>query len=353
MSSLKKKLAAEEEKLENALAKGSTTSADRSAAKIFELQKQIKKEEKATKSHPALTFGPLSQTVSIMFAITMGLSVAPLPYPLIPFYQLFSRVTIVAVICLVTYTSIIYYGYHEALSKLPKEKEESSFEKFMKLKSYRPDLWAHTRSHPSQFLTTRHAPPRLFPFPLGKSRPAATVRDELWWEGGNAPHVGHFNKVALPRLDEAVDDESKILARVKQKMEMDARRAVWSKRINNVKILSVVVIIYFVHKKVAAAALLFLIYRTLSTELEDMLKPPTDLSKVLDYIDRATQNQNESAPRDKTGLAGGMTYLFDPDGAGGLTPNSNIPIVQGPAPVLMTSQNHYYAGPGAPVKKEG
>ena len=29
----------------------------------------------------------------------------------------------------------------------------------------------------------------MFPFPLGKSRPDASIKDELWWEGGNAPHV--------------------------------------------------------------------------------------------------------------------------------------------------------------------
>jgi hypothetical protein len=51
------------------------------------------------------------------------------------------------------------------------------------------DIQAHTRSHPSHFLTTRHAPPRILPFPLGKTRSEATVADELWWEGGNAPHV--------------------------------------------------------------------------------------------------------------------------------------------------------------------
>jgi hypothetical protein len=51
------------------------------------------------------------------------------------------------------------------------------------------DTQAHTRSHPSAFLTTKSAAPRLFPFPLGKTSVRATVKDELWWEGGNAPHV--------------------------------------------------------------------------------------------------------------------------------------------------------------------
>lgn len=29
----------------------------------------------------------------------------------------------------------------------------------------------------------------MFPFPLGKTNANATIKDELWWEGGNAPHV--------------------------------------------------------------------------------------------------------------------------------------------------------------------
>lgn len=45
------------------------------------------------------------------------------------------------------------------------------------------------KAHPSAFLTTRQAIPRIFPFPLGKTRSEAAVRDELWWEDGNAPHV--------------------------------------------------------------------------------------------------------------------------------------------------------------------
>jgi len=81
------------------------------------------------------------------------------------------------------------------------------------------DPQAHTRSHPSLFLTTRHAPPRLFPFPLGKSRPDATVKDELWWEGGNAPHVGHFNKPKLP--EPPAPDEETLLSRFKASKELE------------------------------------------------------------------------------------------------------------------------------------
>jgi hypothetical protein len=46
----------------------------------------------------------------------------------------------------------------------------------------------HESAHPSHFLTTRDAKPRLFPFPLGKAGGQAT-KGELWWEAGNAAHV--------------------------------------------------------------------------------------------------------------------------------------------------------------------
>ncbi len=57
--------------------------------------------------------------------------------------------------------------------------------------------------------------------------------------------------------------------------------------------------------------------------------------------------------RDNGYLAGGMAYLYDPTSSGDLVPNSNIPI-QGvvPPPVGMTSENHRYAGPGEPIKRD-
>jgi len=81
---------------------------------------------------------------------------------------------------------------------------------------------AHTRSHPSAFLTTKNAPPHLFPFPLGKSRPEATVKDELWWEGGNAPHVGHFNKPKLPEPT-GVDPET-LMERFKESQALEKQQ---------------------------------------------------------------------------------------------------------------------------------
>jgi hypothetical protein len=39
----------------------------------------------------------------------------------------------------------------------------------------------------------------------------------------------------------------------------------------------------------------------------------------------------------------GMSYIYGVDGAGGLAQEATIPITPGPAPVLLTSANPYYA----------
>lgn len=115
--------------------------------------------------------------------------------------------------CLVIRSGIVWVEYNNIISSLPKlaskeEYKERAFQDWMAriTSTTRPDDWVspalshhvhadfdrqqqHSRSHPSHYLTTRHAPPRLFPFPLGKTKADATVADELWWEGGNAPHV--------------------------------------------------------------------------------------------------------------------------------------------------------------------
>jgi hypothetical protein len=38
----------------------------------------------------------------------------------------------------------------------------------------------------------------MFPFPLGKTSAKATIKDELWWEGGNAPHVVSHSLFDVP-----------------------------------------------------------------------------------------------------------------------------------------------------------
>ena len=70
-------------------------------------------------------------------------------------------------------------------------------------------MWAHTRAHPSAFLTTRHVAPRIFPFPLGKTNEGAAVKEELWWEGGNPPHVVRHDLVlGVMTCTSAVEDTS-------------------------------------------------------------------------------------------------------------------------------------------------
>ena len=48
--------------------------------------------------------------------------------------------------------------------------------------------------------------------------------------------------------------------------------------------------------------------------------------------------------------ASGMNYIYDPVSAGNLAKNSTIPLHVVPAPVLMTSENRYLAGPGIELK---
>ncbi|KAK8854934.1 hypothetical protein IAR55_003673 [Kwoniella newhampshirensis] len=316
---------------------------------------ELKKELENPQPHPALQFGVYTQCIAVMAAISLMMSASPLPYDIIPFYRLFSTMTMVAAICYGSRTAVIYYGYTQALAKLPKPDDPNSarFKKLMASKKPRQDLWANTRSHPSAFLTTRQAAPRLFPFPLGKTRPEAAIKDELWWEGGNAPHVGHFNRPKLPAPP--APDPSVLLARVIASMRREAQEEMWKKRIRSIQILSVIVIISFISKKLAIALLAYLIYSTLSSEINNMLTPPTDLDQVHQYIDQLSMSaRNESNPK-PTQMTGGMSYIYEPDngmGGAGVQHNSNIPIEVVPPPVLMTTTNHWYVGPGNELKRK-
>ncbi|RSH81382.1 hypothetical protein EHS25_006914 [Saitozyma podzolica] len=257
---------------------------------------------------------------------------------------------------LVSYSSIIWYGYSQAVAESAPQPEDPSKKLraiLSKMYPERPDLWAHTRSHPSAFLTTRHAPPRLFPFPLGKTRPEATVKDELWWEGGNAPHVGHFNKPKLPAPPGP--DPSVLFEKVKKKMAIEVQENMWRKRIRSFQTLCFIVIVSYVNRKLAAAGLAYLVYSTIASEIEGMLAPGPDMEEVQDTIEKIVRAaaRNESAPKSdlkKREPNSGMTYIFDPTSAGTLIKSADIPIVTVPAPVLMTSQNHWYAGAGEQIK---
>ena len=45
------------------------------------------------------------------------------------------------------------------------------------------------------------------------------MKDELWWEGGNAPHVGHFNKPKLP--EPPAPDPEELMSRFKASQELE------------------------------------------------------------------------------------------------------------------------------------
>ncbi|WVQ99830.1 hypothetical protein IAU59_006973 [Kwoniella sp. CBS 9459] len=354
MSSLRDQLKKAEKDLAAAKERGSS-SVPALEEKVDKLQKELEKPQ----PHPALQFGPVAQSIAIMVALTLGMSASPLPPQMIPFYRLFSTITTVAAVCYVSRVSVIYYGYTQLVSKLPStDVEDPNTARFLKLtasKKPRLDLWANARSHPSAFLTTKAAAPKLFPYPLGKTRPESTVKDELWWEGGNAPHVGHFNRPKLPAPP--APDESVLMARVEASMKREEQEKMWKKRIRSIQILSLIVIVSFVNRQIAMACLAYLIYSTLSTEINNMLSPPTDLEGIYKVIDKLSSgSKNESAPR-PTHMTGGMSYLLEPTGSNGDNTNTvkelaNVPTEMVPPHVLMTTQNHWFVGPGNEMKAE-
>ncbi|WWC90896.1 uncharacterized protein L201_005833 [Kwoniella dendrophila CBS 6074] len=350
MASLAEQLKKAEKALESAKERGSS-SVEAYEEKVEKLKKELEKPQ----PHPELQFGPIAQSTAVMVLISLAMSASPLPYEMIPFYRLFSTITTIAVICYVAKTSVICYGYYQALSKLPKPKDpnDERFKKLIASRKPRQDLWAHTRSHPSAFLTTKAAAPKLFPFPLGKTRPEAAVKDELWWEGGNAPHVGHFNRPRLP--EPPAPDESVLMKRVEASMKREAQENMWKKRIRSIQILCIITIMSFVNKKISIACLCYLIYDTLSREIQSMLSPPYDMENVWRYIDKLSQgSKNESAPK-PTQMTGGMSYIYEKNqGNVNETVNdlANIPVEMVPPHVLMTTQNHWYAGPGNEMKAE-
>ncbi|KAL7423511.1 RNA polymerase II subunit 3 [Cryptotrichosporon argae] len=335
-----------------------TADAEEAAVLARRAVRKLAEVEAKPKPPADLQFTPLNQTVTIMAAMTMAMSAWPLPPPMLPFYYLFSRLTITAVLCVVVRLSIIYYVWQASLPAPKPKKEEDKIAKMLKKARLtpRPDKWANPRAHPSAFLTTRMAQPRLFPFPLGKTRPDAAVKDELWWEGGNAPHVGHFNRVALdkPGVDPN-KTEDVVMLKIRKQQEIDAQLAKWKKRIRGIQQLCLVVIVYFVNAKLAAAGLAYIVYTTLSAEIENMLKPPPsmdDTYKLLDKYIKPGSNERRTMPgpggERAGGLTMGMTYIHEP-GAHEPKPLAQVPIDIVPPPVLMTTQDQYYAGPGPEI----
>lgn len=184
MSSFAEQLKKAEKDLAAGREKGSP-----SVSKDGEKVKKLREELAKPQPHPVLQFNEVAQCVSVMSVISLMMATSTLPIQFITFYRIFSTLTMLAVTCYVARTSVIYYGYQRALVRFPKRDGSGSAKVSKAAKKPRQDLWANMKAHPSAFLTTRQAIPRIFPFPLGKTRSEATVRDELWWEDGNAPHV--------------------------------------------------------------------------------------------------------------------------------------------------------------------
>lgn len=117
-----------------------------------------------------------------------------------------------------------------------------------------------------------------------------------------------------------------------------------------------------VSRKVAVIALIYLVYTTLSSEIDSMLKPTKSaaqlaLDKELQY--KATQIQRVGAPaeppKSKTMAQGvqGMGYVYQTNDSGRLDKaNVALPIVTVAPHVLMTSQSRYLTGFGEKIKGE-
>ncbi|WVO22873.1 uncharacterized protein IAS62_004216 [Cryptococcus decagattii] len=225
--------------------------------------------------HPVLQFNEVAQCVSVMSVISLSdgyFNFANPVYPILPhFYPILPH---------------FQYSHNAGRNLLCCQN--------ITAKKPRQDLWANMKARPSAFLTTRQAIPRIFPFPLGKTRSEAAVKDELWWEDGNAPHVGHFNRPKLPAPPNP--DEGVWMKRVQASMVRKAQEELWRRRIRDIQILSVIIMVSFMSKKIATIALAVHIYHTVSCEIDGMLSPPTDMTHVWKAIDKlAGAAENEVA----------------------------------------------------------
>lgn len=136
MSSLAEQLKKAEKDLAAARERGSL-----SASKYEEKVEKLKEELAKPQPHPALQFNEVAQCIFVMSAISLMMAASPLPIQLMPFYRIFSTLTMFAVICYVARASVIYYGYQQALAKFPKQGDPSSTKANKAAKKPRQDLW--------------------------------------------------------------------------------------------------------------------------------------------------------------------------------------------------------------------
>ena len=99
--------------------------------------------------------------------------------------------------------------------------------------------------------------------------------------------------------------------------------------------------------------LIYLIYNTLSTEIESMLQPPRSLERLQQEAEKVEYSMAVERPGSKTYKYGvqGIGYVYQPEDIGKKGgQNSQIPINTTAAHVLMTSQDSNLVGPGQKIR---
>ncbi|KAK8846614.1 hypothetical protein IAR55_005700 [Kwoniella newhampshirensis] len=256
-----------------------------------------------------LTLTPFHITTLLLSSLVLFLSSTTLPSPFSLYIGMLKRIMVILV--------MIMIGHHVVVSQMDRvqkrweiarEKENRELESLQvkaELKK-KPDDWENASAHPSHFLTTRDGKPRLFPFPLGKA--GGMGNKELWWEAGNSAHVGHFNQRETPEMLEQLrlETEGKEKARQakakKALKKFEARRAKWTKRLTHLKIISGIVVVGLVNRKIAVVCLAGYIYYTFAMHLAEMLK---------------VEKKEEEGPAKKkkkipAGPGMAMTYIYEP-----------------------------------------
>ncbi|ORY34699.1 hypothetical protein BCR39DRAFT_121771 [Naematelia encephala] len=286
-----------------------------------------------------MSFTPLHLLILFLGAIAMLMSQMDLPLELAIYAGMFRRATalLVGLLVLYSFVTMALASNQRTIDEQTKKFEMDSRIEVLKKKELeweQTDPWSIPGGHPSAFLTTPEGKPRLFPFPLGK---AGGMKGELWWEAGNAAHVGHFNQTETPEHREALkhemqEKEDKRLEKAKKiAEEYDKQRKKWNKRLTNLEMVSGIIIISLFHKKIAAVCLAALIYYVVATEMANMLKFPED-----------KKEKAKKRKRIPMGPGMGVTYLYEPNGDGSVVQQGIIPVKE-PTNRLITSTDSRYA----------
>ncbi|KAL7422910.1 hypothetical protein Q5752_002207 [Cryptotrichosporon argae] len=197
-----------------------------------------------------------------------------------------------------------------------------------------PSEWDDATGHPSRFLTTPHGRPRLFPFPLGKAKGATK---ELWWEAGNAAHVGHFNRADSADERRKVEDAmlareaARVKAAKKAKEAYEAQREKWAARLAHIKAVCGIVVLGLFYRPAAAVALAALIYYTLATRLHALLEPkPKELKEP-----------PARRPKVKVEPGMAMAYLYEPTAGGDVDALAAVPVRAGMSRLISSTDRRY------------